>query len=220
MRPAFFCVAFLAAASFLAQQDTSIDEPLIFPSSNELIRAAQLGYDRGKDWRMELVYRPPWRALFYLPCGRVTWEVRAAGPLLLAVMEGRTARIQSQKLPASEEIAHSRGTLFFEIVFFARTQEERATAVLAIGSREFDPLETYVSKAESVPCGSGFYGTQAYAEQVRETFTFGFAESQKQPDWTGTTTLKVRRGNILEPLALNLRPVLAEQAKEIRRNFH
>jgi hypothetical protein len=212
MRPTIFCAAFISAASLFAQQTGPIDDALIFPPSNELLRAAQSGYDAGKDWSMDLVYKPPWRDPYTHPCGRVTWEVKVAGPLLLAAMEGRTARIHSQGLPGSDDILHSQGTLLFQIVFFARTEEERATAVLALESREFRPLETYVNKIETVPCSSRSNGGQYFAMQVRQTFTFGFAQDQTQPDWSGTVNLKVRRGHIVEPLDLKLRQALAAQA--------
>jgi hypothetical protein len=220
MRPRIFCVAFISAASLFAQQAGPIDDALIFPPSNELLRAAQSGYDGGKDLGMDIVYKPPWRDPYAHPCGRVTWEVKVAGPLLLAEMEGRTARTHAQGLPGSDDILHSQGTLLFQIVFFARKEEERATAALAVESREFHPLETYVNKIETVPCASRFNGGQYFAMQVRQTFTFGFAQGQLQPDWKGTVKLKVRRGNIVEPLELNLRQVLAEQAEKVRRNFH
>jgi hypothetical protein len=220
MRPPFICAAFIVAASLFAQQNIPLDEALIFPPPNELLLAAQHGYDVGKDSRMDLVYQTPLRLTFNSPCARLTWQVRAAGPLLLAAMEGQTAKMHSQGMPASEDILHSQGTLLFQIVFFARKQDERATAVLAVGPREFRPLESYVNKVDPVPCSSGNHGGQFTAIQVRETFTFGFAPSQVQPDWNDTVTLKVRRDNIVEPLELSLLPALADQAKRVRRSYH
>jgi hypothetical protein len=105
-------------------------------------------------------------------------------------------------------------------VYRARKQDERATAVLSAGSREFHPLETVVNKVESVPCESAYSGGQYYVIEVRQTFTFGFAQNQIQPDWSGPVTQRVRRANIVEPLELNLLPVLTDQAKTVRRNFH
>jgi hypothetical protein len=220
MRPPFICAAFIVAASLFAQQNRSIDEALIFPPSNELLLAAQHGYDAGKDWRIDLAYQPPEDFRVIHACSQVTWEVRVAGPLLLAAMEGRTARIHSQGLPASEDILHSRGTLLFQVMYRARKQDERATAVLAVGSREFHPLEAYVNKVESVPCESAYGGGQYYVLEVRQTFTFGFAQNQIQPDWSGPVTLKVRRSNIIEPLELNLHQLLEQQSKRVRRSSH
>ena len=220
MRPPCMCIAFIAAASLFAQQGNSFDEALIFPPANELLLAAQHGYNAGKESRMDFVYQPPWRDPIIHPCRTITREARVAGPLLLAAMEGQTAKKHSKGMPSSDEILRSSGTLLFEIVFFARKPDEEATAVLAVGSRTFEPLETYVNKVETVPCSSGFYGTQLSAIQVRESFTFGFAAGQVSPDWNGTVKLRVRRNEIVEPLDLNLLPVLADQAKRARRDFH
>ncbi len=219
MRLSLLCVALLVAASLLAQ-DIDVDpETLLFPPSSDTLRAAKFGYQSERLWRMDLAYELPDRDRTYHACARWPREIRVAGPLLIAVMEGETARLHSRPIPEDQEILHANGTLLLQLVFFARRDDERATVFLELGTREFQPFTASLDNVESIPCGSAWNGGQNYAIRVQETFTLGFAPGQIQPNSLQNVKLEVRRPDRKYICEMNLQRALVSQAKRIRREF-
>ena len=219
MRLSLLCFALLVAASLLAQDIDVDSETLLFPPSDDTIRAAKLGYQSERQWRMDLAYQLTDRDRAYYACASWPREIRVAGPLLLAAMEGETARLHSLQMPTDEEILHANGTLLLQLVFFSRRDDERATVVLKLGTHEFQPLTSLLDSAEMTPCETGWSGGQIYTIRVQQTFTFGFAPAQIQPDSLRNVKLEVRRPGRKHICEMDLQRVLVSQAKRIRREF-
>ena len=219
MRPSLLSFALLTAATVFAQDINLDSERVLFPPASDILHAAKLGYQSERQWRMDLAYQLTDRDRAYYACASWPREIRVAGPLLLAAMEGETARLHSLQMPTDDEILHANGTLLFQLVFFSRRDDERATVVLKLGTHEFQPLTSLLDSAEMTPCETGWSGGQIYTIRVKETFTFGFAPGQIQSDLLRNVKLEVRRPGRKHICEMDLQRALVDQAKRIHRQF-
>ena len=207
-----------------AQQRSKEDKPQwLFPDDQVLLRSADVGFSSTTELPLETIYE---RKGVTLEEGRTGCpermdEVQAAGPLWLAAMLGRKARIQSTGAPNRDTVLESRGALLLSVKFYARKKDTQTDIELWQDDHKYQPASKHVNREDNLGCKFSSApllenSPGDFRYRVEQAFVFRFAPTVNA-DWDRSFRLVLRRTDgRVEEYAVSFADSFTRQARKIR----
>jgi hypothetical protein len=216
-------LSWFLVVSFAWAQQTSTTQWL-FPDDQALLRSAKIGFLSTKELPFVTIYER--RGLTFKEehtgCPERVDEVQAAGPLMLAALLGRKAKIQSSEAPSTDKVRESRGALLLSVKFYARKQDTQTEIELWQDEREYTPVSKHVNRIINMGCkfSSAPFLRNApgdYRYRVEQAFIFRFAPQTEGVDWDRPFKLLLHRTDgEVEEYALSFADAFIQEAHRLR----